>query len=66
MRDLNGDKAQDYYNEADLVRMTTELTEEMLPKNKKAISPYKALLWTFVGVSVVAVICYIIAHTNLI
>ena len=64
MRDLNGDKARDYYNEADLVNMTKELSDEILPKTKKTISPYKALLWILIIAVIVMVISYLVAHTT--
>ena len=65
MRDINGDKARDFYNEADLVNMTKELSGDMFPRKiKKSISPYKALLWTFIIAVIVMVVSYLVAHTT--
>ena len=65
MRDINGDKARDYYNETDLVNVTKELSENMFPrKNKKSISPYKALLWILIIAAIVMVVSYLVAHTT--
>ncbi len=64
MRDINGDKARDYYNEADLVNVTKELSDEILPKTKNTISPYKAFLWILIIAVIVMVFSYLVAHTT--
>lgn len=65
MRDINSDKTRDFYNEADFVNVTKELSGEMFPKkNKKSISPYKALLWILVFAVIVMIVSYLVAHTT--
>lgn len=64
MRDINGDKTQDFYNEADFVNLTKELSDNMFPKkSRKTISPYKAFLWLLIIAVVTMVISYLVAHT---
>ena len=65
MRDINGDKTQDFYNEADFVNVTKQLSDGMFPrKSKKSISPYKALLWILIIAVIAMVVSYLVAHTN--
>ncbi len=66
MRDINGDKTRDFYNEADFVNVTKELSDDMFPrKNKKSISSHKALLWTLIIAVIVMVVSYLVAHTTI-
>ncbi len=64
MRDINGDKTQDFYNEADFVNVTKELSDDMFPTKKKTISPYKAFLWILIIAIVAMVVSYLVAHTT--
>ena len=65
MRDINGDKTRDFYNEADFVNVTKELSDDMFPtKKKRTISPYKAFLWILIIAVATMVIAYLVAHTT--